>query len=206
MEQYRHRTRGFSAIEVIVWIGIFVIVMVAVTSSIVYFYTANKGAINEANAVAGAQDSINAMMTAIRETGFSSNGAYPIISMAGNDLRFYAAVPNQTFVEEVHFYVATTTSTTSAAALYEGIIIPTGDPPSYANPEATSTLTSYVQNLAQGTSTFTYYDGNGNIISDYTQIQNLRFVTVNLILNVDPTNPHAVDLRSSAAMRNLVGH
>jgi type II secretory pathway pseudopilin PulG len=197
------KTRGFTGIEVIVWLAVFAIVMIAVSVSIVYFYTTNKATINEANAVAGAQVGINTMMTAIREAGYSSNGAYPIISIAPNDLQFYAAVPNQTFVEKVHFYLAT--SSASAATLYEGIVIPTGDPPSYGA-ESISTLTGYVQNLAIGTSTFAFYDQNGTAISDLTQIQSLRFVTVNLVLNVDPTHPHAVTLRSSAAMRNLAGH
>lgn len=195
--------RGFSAIEVVVWVAVFVVTMIAIAASVIFFYRSNKAAINQANAVAGAQNGIDTMMTTIREASYSSSGAYPVISLTPNDLRFYAAVPGQTSAEEVHFYLATTSG--GAATLYEGTIIPTGDPASYSGAESTSTLTGYVQNLAKGQSLFTFYDGSGNQITDYAQIQNLRFVTANLSLNVDPTRPQPVVLRSSATMRVLVG-
>lgn len=196
--------RGFSFIEVLVWIALFIVVMLAVATSVIYFYKTNSASINEASALAGAQRGLDDMMTTIREASYSSNGAYPIVAMSPSDLKFYAAVPGQTFVEEIEYSIAT--SSGSGATLYRGVIIPVGDPPSYAVSAASTTLTNYVQNLALGTSTFSYYDSNGNLITDYTQIQKLRFVTVDLVLNVDPAQPHYVELRSSAAMRNLVGN
>lgn len=204
----RENDRGFSAVEVVVWVALFIVVMMAIALSIVYFYRTNSGSINEATAIANAQHGLDDMMTTLREAGYSSNGAYPIISMAQNDIKFYAAVPGQTFVEEVEYTVATTSlsSATSSDSLYRGVIVPVGDPPSYAGSFASTTVANYVQNLAVGTSTFGYYDGSGNKITDYTQIQNLRYVTVDLIVNVDPTRPHTVEMRSSAALRNLIGH
>lgn len=187
-----------------VWIVILVFIVAAIANSIIYFYRSNSASLNEASAVASAQRGMDTMVSTIREAGYSSSGAYPVVSIAPNDLKFYAAVPGSSFVEEVHYFLATTS--TSSAALYQGIVTPTGDPSVYTGTEASSTLSRYVQNLALGTSTFTYFDQNGSLVTDYTKIQNVRYVTANIILNVDPNRPNPLTLRSSAALRNLVGH
>jgi len=135
----------------------------------------------------------------VREASYSSNGAYPILSIGPNDFTFYSDVDADALIEEVHYYI-------SGTQLIEGIINPTGDPPSYANPEVTSTVSQYVQNVVQGTPLFTYFDKNGNQITDYTKIGDVRFVTMNLLVDVDPLRtPTVITLRSSAALRNLVG-
>lgn len=194
------KTSGLSVLEVVVWIGMFAMAMAAVASSLLYFYRTSSYTLQEAGAVTAAQRGIDTMTRIIRETAYSSNGAYPIVSFAPNDLVFYADVDTDSAIERVHFYVQGTT-------LYEGVVDPTGDPPSYTGAEAVTILAQDVRNLAQSLNAFTYYDQNGTIITDYSNISGLRFVTANIAVDADTNRPPAsVTIRSSAAMRNIVGH
>ena len=186
-------------IEAVVWIAVFTSAMLALTTTVQYFYRVSNHAIQEATATASAQHGIDLLVRTIREISYGSNGAYPIVSIAANDIKFYADINNDPLIEQLHYYV-------SGTKLMAGVTNPTGDPPSYANPESTSTVSEYVQNIVQGTALFTYYDKDGVQINDYTKIGDVRFVTVNLLVDVDPfRTPTIITLRTSAALRNLIG-
>lgn len=190
-------------IDTVVWISVFALILVAVTSSIRFFYRTNATALREAEATESAQKGVDLLMRTLREAGYSSTGAYPIISIAPNDVQFYAAVPGQIFVERVHLYVAT--SSAGSASLYEGITIPTGDPPVYGAAEQVSTISNSIKNLMLGTSTFSFFDQNGVRIMDMADASDVRFISAQLIVNTDPVRATTVTIQSSAALRNLVG-
>ena len=186
-------------IEALVWIAIFVAAMLALTTSVLMFYRTANYAIQEAAATASAQKGVDAMIKEIREVSYSANGAYPIISIAANDFRFYANVDSDSIIEQVHFYI-------SNGTLYEGTIEPAGDPPVYSGSEAVTDISDNNHNVDQNVPLFTYYDKNGLQITDYTRIGDVRFVTINDVVDVDPARaPAILTLRSSAALRNLIG-
>lgn len=190
-----------SLIEALVWIAIFISAMIALTSSVLYFYRTSNFAIQQSSAVASAQRGIDTMVKTIRSAAYAGNGAYPIVSLAAQDLKFYADTDGDAGIEEVHYYLLGTT-------LFRGVINPSGDPSVYTGAEATSTVSDYVRNLdaTTGTTTFVYYDKNGAKITDYAKIGDVRFVSATLIVDVDTGRPPtALTLRSSAALRNLVG-
>ncbi len=193
-------SRGMGLLEAVVWVAVFVSAMLALTSSVLYFYRTSNYAIQQASATASAQRGIDAMIRAARETSYASNGAYPIVSLADNDFRFYAEIDGDSGIEQVHYYL-------SGTALLKGIIDPTGDPPAYTATESISTTSEDVRNIAQATSLFTYYDKNGTLVTDYAKIGDVRYVSATLLVDVDPNrSPTPLSLRSSAAMRNLIGH
>lgn len=192
--------RGFTLLETLVWIGMFTMIMGAIVSSMLYFYRANSYTLQGAISVTSAQHGVDTMVRRIREAAYASNGAYPIVSLAANDLVFYVNTDSDDAIERVHYYVVGTD-------LYEAILNPSGDPPTYTGTETASRLAENVQNVAQGSSIFTYFDKNGLQMSDLTKISDVRFVTVNLSVDNDTTRaPEATIIRSSAAMRNIVGH
>lgn len=193
-------TQGMTVIEAVVWIAVFVSVMLALTSSIIYFYRTSNYAIQQSSAIASAQHGIDLIVRTMREASYASNGAYPIVSLAANDLKFYADVDNDLGVEKVHYYLQGT-------VLMKGLIEPTGDPPAYTGAEVSSVVSDNVRNQSQGVAVFTYYDKNGAQIVDYSKIGAVRFIAANVLVDVDPNKtPVPLSLRSSAALRNLVGH
>ena len=193
-------TRGVTFIETLVWISVFTISMLAITTSLLSFYRANTYTLEQADAVTFAQRALEQTVRTIREGAYSSQGAFPIVSIAANNFVFYADVDTDAFIELVHYYI-------SGTNLMRGILDPTGNPPDYIGAETTAIIASYVRNAAQGISTFRYYDELGSEITNYTNWTSVRFVSVNLAVNVNvATLPNQLTLSSSATIRNLIGH
>ena len=185
-------------LETIIWIALFVSAMYAIMTTVLYFYRTNNYALEQATAVASAQHGMDTLVKTLREAAYSSNGAYPIVSMSSSDIVFYSNIDTDPYIEEVHFYITGTT-------LYEGVIDPSGDPPTYGSTETTYKISDYIHNLDQSVTTFTYYDKNGAKITDMSKIADPRFVTIDLVVNVDPFKlPNQLTLQSSTALRNLI--
>jgi type II secretory pathway pseudopilin PulG len=189
--------RGFTLIETLVWIAIFTASMVAITTSVIYFYRTSNYAIEEATALTSVQHGMDAMVRVIREAAYSSVGAYPVIAMASSSFTFYANTDTDSLIERVHYYL-------SGTNIYLGILKPTGDPASYTGTETVSLVADNIKNASSSTNLFTYYDLNGAQMTDLTKIANLRFVTINIVADIDPNRaPTDTQLRSSATLRNL---
>ncbi len=193
------RACGFTLIETLVWIAVLVSATLATGSTLLYFYRTNAYAMEQASAVTSAQRGLENMMRTIREGAYSSQGAFPVVSIAAHDFVFYADVDDDTLIERVHYYL-------SGTNLVRGIVDATGNPPDYTTAEVASTLTEYVRNTTQGITTFRYYDELGTEITNYTNWTSVRFVTVTLGVNINlVTLPNQFTLASSAAIRNLAG-
>lgn len=188
-------------IEAMVWIAVSTAAMVALVSSTLYFYRTNEYGLRQADAVASAEHSMDIVVKALRTASYANNGAYPIVSIAPNDIVFYASVTKGSpYTQKVHFY-------TQGTSLFEGVIEPSGDPPVYTGGESTTTLSTYVQNITAATSTFVYYDQSGTQITDYSKFASVRFVVINLVVDANTTAlPTQLVLTSSAALRNLITH
>lgn len=187
-------------LEVVVWIAVFTSAMLALTSSVLYFYRTSNYAIQQGAATASAQHGIDLMVRTIREASYAGNGAYPVVSLGDNDLKFYAEIDGDSGIELVHYYL-------SGTSLMRGVIKPTGDPSVYTGAETIAVVSDNVRNVVLGTSLFSYYDKNGALVSDFAKIGDVRYVSATLLVDVDPIrSPTPLSLRSSAAMRNLIGH
>lgn len=190
---------GLTMIETLVWIFLFIAAMSAVVLTLVYFYRTNLYSISQASAISSAQRGLEQVVRTIREGAYSSEGAFPIVSIAANDFVFYADIDTDSLIERVHYYI-------SGSNLVRGIIEPTGNPPAYTSAEATSTIAQYVRNVDQGLTTFRYYDELGSEIVNYANWTAVRFVKVALTIDVDPIKlPDGVTFGSSTAIRNLIG-
>lgn len=198
--KYSLHTRGVTFVETLIWISVFTVAMLAIVTTIMSFYRTNRYTLEQADAVTSAQRALEETVKTIREGAYSSQGAFPIVSIAASDFVFYADVDDDALIERVHYYISGTT-------LMRGILNPSGNPPDYTGVETTAVIAEYVRNTDQGLSTFRYYDEIGSEITNYTNWTAVRFVSVNLAINVNPaTLPNQLTLNSSAAIRNLIGH
>lgn len=191
------KTRGMTLLEALVWVSITSMIMLTIVTSVQYFYRANTYTVEQAAAITSAQRGIENMVKTMREAAYSSNGAYPIISLATSSVSFYADVDSDPFVERLRYFV-------EGGSLKRGIIDPSGDPPVYTNPETISSVSDFVRNVDQNVATFTYYDINGARMTDLSDISEVRFIEVTVVVNINPNRlPNQFTLRSTAAMRNL---
>jgi len=197
--QKKFSTRGITILETVISIGMFAFVMIGLSSAILFFYRTSGFVFQESTAITSAQQGIDRMIRVMREAAYSSTGAYPIVSLANNDIIFYADVDSDSSVERVHYYV-------SGTDLYQGIVNPTGDPASYAGTEVTTSVAQYVRNISLGLASFSYYNASGTLMTDLAQVGSVRFITANVAVDIDTNrSPTAITIRSSAALRNLVG-
>lgn len=185
-------------LEALVSIAIFAVVMGAISDAVLTFYRSSNFAIEEAAAVSSAQRGVDSMVRTIREAAYSSIGGYPVVSMATSSFTFYANTDSDSAIERVHYYI-------SGTGLYLAILDPVGDPPAYTGTENATLISDNVKNASQNVNLFTYYDVNGAQITDMTKVANVRFVSVNLVTDIDPNRaPTLTTIRSSAALRNLI--
>ena len=190
--------RGFTFIETLVIIAIVTLISVAIVNSILLFYRANTSALEQAQAVNEARRGIELLVRDIREASYSDEGAFPIVSMETNQFYFYSDVDRDDKIERTRYFL-------DGSILRKGVTETAGDPPVYNDVDEVVTIVSTdVRNAEQSTPIFTYYDTTGTEITDLNDVTALRFVTVNLIVNINPERlPNEFTLRSSAAIRNL---
>lgn len=173
--------------------------MLAITSALISFYRANAYTIEQGQAVESARRGLDRTIREVREAQYASNGAYPIVGIGANSFTFYADIDNASLIEQVRYTVVGTNFT-------RFVLKPTGDPAQYTGTETSSVVSDQVRNLANGITTFTYYDEDGVQITDLTKVGDVRFVKLDLVVNVNPNRlPNELTLRSSAALRNLIG-
>jgi hypothetical protein len=186
-----------TSLEAVVSVSIFLFAMIAVISSVQYFYRTNTYAIEQSSAVTSAQRGVASMVKTMREAAYASDGAYPVVSIGQNDITSYADIDADPQIERLRYYI-------SGTSLMRDVTDPTGDPPVYGAAQTTSVVSESVRNIEQSVPLFRYYDMNGSLITDYTRIAYVRFIEMNVVVNVDPNRlPNQLILRSSAALRNL---
>ncbi len=190
-------SRGISLLETMVWVAITTMIMLAITQTVQAFYRTNTYTVEQGAAITSGQHGMESMIKTIREAAYSSNGAWPIISMATSSFSFYADIDDDAFLEQVRFFL-------QGNSLMRGVIDPSSDPPVYTNPETISTVSDNVRNTEQNVLMFQYYDQNGTLMNDLSKIAEVRFVQATIVVNINPNRlPNQFTLRSTAALRNL---
>ena len=190
---------GFSLVETIVVIGIFVLVMTVLSVFIFNFYRTNAYAIEQSSAIENARNGVEKLVQDLREVVPSQGGAYPIESAGLNEVVFFSDVDHDELVERARYYIDVENR------LIKETTEPMGSPAVYApTPTATEIVAEYIVNSSFGTDLFTFYDDAGVVIADLDDVDAIRFVEVNLMVNVDPARaPEEFVLHSSAYLRNL---
>ena len=194
------KTRGMTLVEVLVVVSLYAILSLAITNAISSFYRFNSYTIAQSYQVSNARRGMQYMVRDIREMTYADDGSFPITTNGSSSILFYSDIDRDDSVELVEYNLASTT-------LYKYIYDAVGTPPVYSTttPDQTLIISEYVQNSLQGVDVFGYYDDNGNAATSTTSVTDLRYITVNLIINIDPVrDPGEFMLRSSASLRNLI--
>ena len=170
--------KGFTYVEMVIVVSLYTILLLAVGNAISSFYKYNAYAFAQANQVAEARRGIDRMVRDIREMTYGDEGSYPLLIMQPHRIGFYSDIDRDDSVEYVEF---TLSSTTLEKKIYNA----TGSPPTYSTSTVAEThiLSTYVQNILQATSTFVYYDSNGNQATATSTVTDIRYVEARVIVN-----------------------
>ncbi len=172
-------------------------ILVALGRAIVFFYDTNDYAVQQSAAIRSASAGVESLVQDIREASLADNGAFPVEKFSTSSLTVYADVNRDKDVEQVEYYL-------SDADLLRVVTSPTGTPPTYTGETSTSTVSDNVRNKDQNKPIFTYYDISGNQMDTTDNRQDLAFISIELIVNVDPNRqPDNTTIKSSATLRNI---
>lgn len=188
---------GFSLVETLVVIGISSFIMLALARGIVFFYDTNEYAVQQSAAVRSASAGVESLVQDIREASFADNGAFPVEGFGTSSLTIYADVNDNERVERVHYQL-------NSSDLERIITTSTGTPPTYTGDISSTTVSDSVRNKNQNKPIFTFYDVNGDQMDVTDNRQDIAFISIELIVNIDPNRqPDNTTIKSSAALRNI---
>lgn len=190
--------RGFTFIEMMVVLAVSTLSLIAVTGIIVSIYRANDYALEQAFAIDQARRGVLDMVQYIREATISDAGAFPIVAAGTSTFTFYSNMDESSDVERVRYFLD------DDDVFKRGIIKPSGDPVQYTGGEKEIIIAENVRNVANATDIFTFYDEDGLEVTNLSEVTDMTFVKVNLIININPARaPEDFTLRSGVTIRNL---
>ena len=196
------RQAGMTLVEVIIVVTISTLMMLAITTAIQYFYQINGYQIAQSSEVTQVRQALKRWLRDVREMTFAADGTYPLALAQEHEIGFYADIDDDPEVEYVRYRI------TGTDELIREEFSPSGYPPVYnlvAAPERTFLISEYVHNVTQAIATFRYYDEAGvAIVNPNARITDVRYIEINLIVNVDPgRSPGEFLLQSGVGPRNL---
>jgi len=197
----KNQAQGFTLIEALVTIGIFLLILSAVTAFIAQSFKVNRFSIQQSDAINQTRKGIDIMIKEIREASPAENGSYPIDTAQNQTLTFYSDIDQDEFVERVRYFL-------DGSNLKKAVSKPSGFPPLYSDEEQIITISEYVRNDADPI--FYYYnkdfptDTENNPLSMPVAINEVRLIRIFLKVNVDPAYaPDDFVLISNSQLRNL---
>ncbi len=195
--QARH---GMTLVEVVIVIGLYLMLMAAISTSIIYLYQTNGYTVAQSYEIDHARRGLQNFIRDAREMTYADDGTFPIAVMEEDRFGFYSDIDRDDSVEYTEYVLATSTITKYVYAA-------TGTPPVYdlGTPVAEEVLSEYVQNTSQGISTFRYYDSEGvEVTGAGALLTDVRYIEARIIVNIDPNrSPGEFLLHSGVAPRNL---
>lgn len=199
MNKNINNTSGMTLVELVVVIGIYTVLLLAITASISSLYQSNGYAMAQADEIDNARRGMIQWNRDAKEMTTAEDGTFPVAVIDEHRFGYFSDTDQDSSVEYVEYVLATTTLT-------KYTYNPTGSPAVYnfASPDSEQILSEYVQNIIQATSTFFYFDSNGNALSSTSPLVNVNYIKAQIIVNIDPLrSPGEFMLRSSIAPRNL---
>lgn len=196
-KKYLH---GFTTLEMVIVVGLVATLGVLVAAfgrDVFYLGGIAKGSLvvnQDARAL------LRTITTELRSVSQGSNGSYPIAAVGTSTITFFSDIMGDGNKEQVRYFL-------SGTDLKKGVIVPTGNPVTYATSSETfSIVASNVR--ATTTPIFEYYTGvyvaTSSTPTIATDIPSIRFITVSFTLDADVARaPVSKTYTTGIMLRNL---
>ena len=187
---------GFTIIEVLVALGVFVIAILIITAFIINSYKLQNFTYEQSTAISEARRGIETMVKELRETLPGDTGAYPIELAETQEIIFYADFDRDDAIEKVHYWL-------DGSDFKKGVIEASGNPLTY-NPanEQVETISRYVRNYEDAI--FIYRDSDYIALNTPADPNEVKLINVYLKINMfENRAPMDYELESDVALRNL---
>lgn len=193
------KKNGFTLLEILVAMGIFLLILAGVTSFLQTIFKSQYVISTQVTNQKEARRTIEYFVKEVRNASISSIGAYPVAQASSTSFTFYSDIDFDTYREKVRYFV-------DGTEFKKGVIKPTGTPLAY-NP-ATEVVSVLAHDLIAGQSPFVYYDKNYTGTSDPmiepVNIAQIRVVKVTITIDQRPNiSPEPLTVSSQVEIRNL---
>lgn len=191
--------KGFTLLETVVAIGIFLLIVVAAFDFVQTIISSQEIMSLESTAQKEARKTLEEFVKETRNASASSIGSYLIAEATAVSLTFYSDIDSDTYREKVRYFVDGTN-------LKKGVIKPAGTPLSY-NPDS-ETVSVVVKNLIAGSQPFSYFDKNydGSSVSLAFPVIVMDIKLIKVILAIDQKvsrSPEPLQAQTQVEIRNL---
>lgn len=189
--------RGFTLVETLFGIAIFILILGALSllSRNTWIYNAFIG--GELESLNAGRATLKVMAAEIRTASDGNNGAYAISLASPTSFTFYSDIYDNGLKEKVRYFLNGTT-------LQKGVIIPTGSPLSYTGTEIITTLISNITNSSIFEYYDTDYDGMTASLPLPVDVSSIRLVKITLLIDQDPNrSPTPLTFSTQVSLRNL---
>lgn len=201
MATEKNKSKGFTLVEVVISISIFVVLsFLAVQLLMDVFKIPNQQAMSSGN-IDYVRSITNNFINELRNASTGNDGSYSLGQASDTQIIFYSTYQSSGVAKRIRYYI-------SGNNLYKGVVSPTGSPLSYnLNTEKVTTL---INDLANGNApVFYYYDGgfsgSGSALSQPVNINLIKFVKINLLIKKLTTaqTQEVFSINAGATIRNL---
>lgn len=194
--------KGFTLVEVLVTLSIFVVLVFGVSGMINDIFINSNQQLLSMDNIDQARSALAKFTNEIRNATTGSDGSYALNLADDSQIIFYSSFKtSDATIARIRYYIADNT-------LYRGVIFPTGSPLTYnLSSELISTVATGIANGSAPV--FYYYDGdyngNGNALSQPVNINQVRFVKINLIVlnQIKPNDTSTFSVEAGAAIRSV---
>ena len=194
--------KGFTLIEVMVTIAIFVVLIFAVSTMLTDIFVKSKQQLSSLTSIDQARSAMTTFTNEVRDATMGSDGSYAINQVGDSQIIFYSNYKiSNGAAKRIRYYL-------SGSTLYKGVVLATGSPLAYNL--SSETVSTVISGVANGVvPVFYYYDGsyNGsaNPLIQPVNINQVRFVKISLmVLNQTAQNSTSTfSISAGATIRSL---
>lgn len=198
----KNKSGGFTLAETIVTIFIFGILMMGTTLMLRDILSNSKQKLLAIDNIDKARRIGINFIDEIRNSNYGANGAYPLGQAGDSQIIFFSnTLTSNGAPSRIRYYFAGNT-------LYKGVTKVSASGTSYDT--STEVITALLTSLSLGSNPLFYYydgsyDGSGTALSQPVNINNVKFVKINLtVLKQDSKNSASVfTINAGSAIRNL---
>ncbi|KKR48592.1 MAG: hypothetical protein UT86_C0004G0078 [Candidatus Magasanikbacteria bacterium GW2011_GWC2_40_17] len=190
---------GFTLIEVLVSLGIFILFITVAALFISTIFSSNNIIYNQLTAQKEARRVAADFVKELRNASASSIGSYMVAEATPTSFAFYSDIDSDSYAEKVRYFV-------SGSLFKKGVIKPSGNPLSYN--DSTEVITGVVHDLTADQQPFSYfnknYTGLGSALSFPINVLDVRMVQMSLVIDQKPgLSPLPITINAKAEIRNL---
>ena len=191
-----YKKTGFSLIEVLISISIFLIISIISYNFIATGFRTSRFESEQATAIQEARKAMETIEKNIKMANDASDGSYAIEKAQSQELIIYSDIieDSNNFTEKIKFFIDTNTNELKK-------IITEYNPIDqlYNSTISTTTISKYANNQLEPL--FHYYNNNGTATTIINEIRRIKF---SIKINVTPTiAPNDYYLESDITLRNL---